>query len=120
MIFASDRFFAVHRYEQPHGLLLFRSLKGRHGASTRIDVLFQDVRALEIRFWTSGLQIDELDVAQVVRAASNPIALMEPGNRVFGLSGDGWSGFILGGVVSTSESEDDDNAPSRLLGTGLS
>jgi hypothetical protein len=104
-MFSSDRRFFLVSYEASHGLLLFRSPKHRHGATTRIDVLFQDVRALELRVWTEGLSIAEVDPSNIADAPSRPGVLIESGNRVYALGGDGWTGFIVGGIMRTAEDE---------------
>lgn len=110
----SDRSFVIFSYSINHGLLLLRSKKAGK-ISTRLDVLFQDVRAMEIRSWFDGLKIEEVGAEYLGKQGSAPVALMETGNRVYRLIGDGWEGFILGGIVSFNEDEEDFFAPSKLL-----
>jgi hypothetical protein len=113
-MFSSERHFVVFSYEAAHGLLLLRSPKGRHGARTRIDVLFQDVRAIELRLYTKGLAIHEIDPSHLADAPSNPTELIEPGNRVYQLVGDGWRGFVVGGILSTVEDDGEETGSSPL------
>jgi hypothetical protein len=56
--YTSERRFLVIQYLIGHGLLLLRSNKPDKG-SKRIDILFNDVRAMEIRCWFDGITIEE-------------------------------------------------------------
>ena len=99
--------------------MLFRSSKHRYGAPpTRIDVLFTDVRALELRAWTDGLFIEEVEPSSIVDRPSRPTALIEPGNRVYALRGNGWEGFIVAGAIFTAEDDKEESEPSSLLEPG--
>lgn len=112
--FSSERFFIVHSYACSHGLLLLRSRKSDK-FSTRIDILFQDVRAIELRSWFDGLTIEEVDKTYLQNYASRPVEIMEHGNRIYALKGRGWSGFVVGGIVSYHEDDKGQNEPSALL-----
>jgi hypothetical protein len=113
--FKSDRKFSVFSYGISHGLLLLRSGKTDEH-NTRIDVLIRDVRAMEIRSWFEGLEITEADREYLREFRSNPIEMIEPGNRVYALWGKGWQGFIVGGILSVQEDESEYMAPTGLLG----
>jgi len=82
---------------------------------TRIDLLFQDVRAIEVRAWFDGIRIEEVDKQFLKGRGSNPIEMIEPGNKVYSLSSSGWNGFIVGGVFSFTEDDGEFFAPSSLL-----
>jgi hypothetical protein len=114
-LFYSDRYFVVSTYVHSHGMLLFRSAKGRQGAQTQVDVLFQDVRAAELRFWSSGLSVQESSFDNIASAACNPLGMNEPGLRVYSLHGEGWSGFVVAGVHSSMEYDGEVSATSPLL-----
>lgn len=113
--FSSDRSFVVVSYASSHGPLLLRSRK-RHDQDRRIDILFQDVRAIELRFWFDGIRIEEVELGQLKGLPSNPLALAEPGNRAYAVTGDGWSGYILAGIARTHEDNGGPLDPSALLG----
>lgn len=114
-LFSSNRHFFVVSYQASHGLLLLRSAKGRDGAKTRIDILFRDVRALELRVWTQGFTVREVDADFLASAASKPAALAEPGNQFYAVTGEGWNGFIIGGLMTSMEDEGEVDAPSPLM-----
>jgi len=113
ILFESARKFSVFSYTVNHGVLLLRSGK-TNNEPTRIDILFQDVRAIEIRAWFDGIKIEEADIDSLQNRSSAPIELMEPGNKIYRLAGSGWEGFILAGIVSFCEDRDDFFAPSKL------
>jgi len=117
-LFSSDRFFAIFSYALSHGLLLLRSGK-TDAAPTRVDILFQDVRAMEIRAWFSGIEIREASPEILKNFASNPLPLLEPGNKMYQVSGGDWSGYILAGIMSTHEDDGGLFEPSALVGEGL-
>jgi hypothetical protein len=114
-LLASDRSFVVFSYAMSHGLLLLRSRKLPPATPTRLDILFQDVRALEIRCWFDGLTIEETDVHFLEGARSIPAPLMEHGNKVYALKSSGWVGFVVGGIVSFHEDQGELFEPSKLI-----
>ena len=114
LIFESSRGFVVFSYHVSHGLLLFRSRKTKQHP-TRVDILFQDVRAMEARCWFDGITIEEVDATFLKGFRSNPAKMIEPGNRVYSLKGGEWQGFVVGGIVLTKEDDEEFFAPSGLM-----
>ncbi|MBP7704236.1 MAG: hypothetical protein KA105_02985 [Caulobacter sp.] len=114
--FASVRKFFVASYAESHGLLLVRARRDP-SLSTRVDILFQDVRAMEMRLWTNGLTIQEVGLDMLAKQASAPLALAEPGAKAYLLSGEGWQGYVLGGIIGTLEDNGDPSERSPLLGS---
>jgi len=112
--FKSDRIFSVFSYEISHGLLLLRSGKTNEH-HTRIDVLARDVRATEIRSWFEGFEITEEGQEYLREFRSNPIEMIEPGNKVYALRGCSWQGFIVGGILLTQEDDGEFMDRSSLL-----
>jgi len=113
-IFESARSFVVFSYNIERGLLLLRSRKA-NATPTRIDVLFQDVRAMELRSWFQGIKIEESDRQFLETARSKPVEMIEPGNRIYSLVGPGWTGFVVGGIVSVLEDNGEYTSPSGLM-----
>ena len=66
---------------------------------------------MEMRNWTDGLSIREVELTSLADWPSKPLDLAEPGNRAYLLTGAGWRGYVLGGLVETSE--DDGNPKDR-------
>jgi len=116
LIFESSRLFSLYGYAMSHGLLLLRSGKSNENPTTRIDILFQDVRALEIRVWFEGIKIEEVDDPKFLENRdSNPVDMVEYGNKIYALSGSGWNGFIVGGIVQIKEDDGELFGPSALV-----
>jgi hypothetical protein len=116
--FKSDRKFSIFSYEASHGLLLLRSGKTNEH-HTRIDVLVRDVRAMEIRSWFEGFEIVEEDREYLREFRSNPIEMIEPGNKVYALRGTWWRGFIVAGILLAQEDDGEYMDRSPLLGPPL-
>ena len=114
LLFESSRTFVIFSYGMSHGLLLLRSRKTEQ-AQTRLDILFQDVRAMEIRAWFEGVKIEEVGPEFLQPRSSNPAEMIEPGNKVYSLSGVGWSGFVVAGIMQLKEDEEEFLAPSALI-----
>src|SRR5262249_48013426 len=99
-----QRRFQVWLYSVSHGQLLLRSTKSDE-IPTRIDVLFNDVAALELPTLFDGLSITEaaLDEAQSlnVQLGSWPIHR----RKVFVLRGTNYLGYVIAGAVSWHEDE---------------
>src|ERR1700758_3327054 len=104
-VFESDRQFVLGSYAASHGLLLFRSAK-TNASPTRIDVLFQDVRAMDVRSWTEGLKVELSDVELLKNYPSNPAEMLETGLVVFKVSGRSWEGFIVASQRVGSKEDD--------------
>lgn len=56
MNYQSNRSFTIAKYIASHGLLLLRRAKTTT-LHTRVDILFSDVRAMEMRCMSHGLEI---------------------------------------------------------------
>jgi hypothetical protein len=96
------RRFVLFSYSVSHGLLLLRSGKSI-AHPTRIDILFQDVRALECRAEMEDLKIEEVDESFLNGVRSRAYEVIEPGNKVYSLKSGNWIGFVVGGIVSHCE-----------------
>jgi hypothetical protein len=113
-VFFSPRRFVISIYLHGRGLLLLRSNRTNEN-STRIDVLIQDVRAMEMRCWSDGITIEEVGPEFLAGFRSNPAEMIERGMKVYSVSGSDWQGFVLGGIVTTQEGEGDPVGPSSLI-----
>jgi hypothetical protein len=116
LIYESDRLFSVFGYAMSHGLLLLRSGKSDQTPASRVDILFQDVRALEIRAWFQGVRIEEVTDPQFLDGRpSKPAGMMEPGSKIYALISAQWQGFVLGGIVLVKEDGGEMFGPSALV-----
>ena len=113
-IFESSRSFVLYSYTNRYGLLLFRSQMTLEN-KTRIDILFQDVRSMDVRMWFEGIKIVETDIDFIKKFSSNPTDVIEPGNKIYALYGTGWLGYIIGGIISFGEDDKSFNEKSELL-----
>jgi len=116
MIYQSNRLFSIFSYSMSHGLLLLRSGKSKLHP-TRVDILFTDVRGLELRALLEGLTIEEVTPDYTRERSSRPNALIEIGNKVYRVSSDGWEGFVVGGIVRIHEDDGKLMEPSHLIET---
>ena len=114
IIYNSARKFIIFSYSASHGLLLLRSAK-RTSDDTRCDVVFHDVRAMELRASSDGITIAEVDLAYLARFKSTPLDMIQPGLVAYSVGNERWSGFVLGGVVRTAEDRADFFDRSELL-----
>ena len=116
IVYESDRLFSLFGYSMSHGLLLLRSGKSNETPSTRVDILFQDVRAVEIRAWFKGIRVEQTDDSGFLDGQrSKPTDMIEPGNKIYALSSTGWQGFIVGGIVRFKEDDGEIFGPSALV-----
>jgi hypothetical protein len=116
VVYKSDRLFSVFGYSMSHGLLLLRSGKSNENPTTRVDILFQDVRAMEVRVWFKGITIEEVDDLNFLEdQRSRPAEMIEPGNKAYALISHGWRGFIVGGIVRFKEDDGELFGPSALV-----
>jgi hypothetical protein len=81
-----------------------------------VDILFQDVRAMEVRVWFKGITIEEVgDLTFLEDQRSRPADMIEPGNKAYALISDCWRGFIVGGIVQFKEDDGELFGPSALV-----
>lgn len=100
--YESNRTFVVFSYNANHGLLLLRS-QNPNEHPTRVGILIQDVRAMEIRSWFSGVQIEAAGSSYLDAWASKPLEMMDPGGCVYAINGVGWDDYVVGGIARTNE-----------------
>ena len=101
-VFESDRTFFVRSYEDDRGGLELRTRR-QSGFERGIAVVFQDVRALELRVWLKGLRIEDLDPSAIANRPSAPLGVFEHGNRAYRVVSQDWEGWIVGGIVTVRE-----------------
>jgi hypothetical protein len=109
-----DRKFVVYSYGTSHGQLLLRSPKTRENP-TRIDVLFRDVRLMELRSNMDRLEIRETALEDVADRATKPVHVVEPGHKAFILTDGASLGLIVAGAVVWKEDDGEFFQPSALL-----
>src|SRR6185437_7927724 len=108
------RKFQVMTYRCSHSELLLRSGKTAD-TPTRVDVLFKDVRALELRIYLSELFIEEIDPSQLGPHSTKPIEAVEQGHRAYLIKSGDWSGHIIAGAVFWHEDDGEFGAPSSFM-----
>jgi hypothetical protein len=100
IVFSSERKFNLYTYLPGHGLLLLRSMSQQ--TPKRVDVLFQDVRSIDIKVWLTGISVSECCLDEVDN--SGELAdLIEPGIKIFRIQSQSWSGLIVAGGLRVGE-----------------
>ena len=98
--FESDRHFQIWKYGVSHAQLLLRSVKDA-AHSTRIDVLFVNVKRLDLPTSLNGLRIERAD-------------------DHFRLCGSDWQGSVVAGNFAHAEDDGEYHAPSPVAaGSGI-
>jgi len=113
IVFAATARFEVVSYYASHGLLL---LKGDLGSKEQTHLFFKDVRAQEFRSWMNGLTITVRDIDFLGRFASKPAAVVEPGNQIYEIASEDWTGYIVGGSLWMGKFENTLMYESPLMG----
>lgn len=111
LLVSFQRRFQVVAYRCSHAQLLLRSAK-TPGNPTRIDVLFKDARAFELRAFLSGLAIEESEPSEIADRKAKPLEAMEYGHKVYLLKSEGWIGYVVGDGVFWHEDEGEFGQPS--------
>lgn len=65
--------------------------------------------------YMQNLEIREVDSAFITNAGSCPEKIIEPGHKVFPLTFDGGTGFIIGGSFAMHEDEEQFSAASFFV-----
>jgi len=114
-IFESKRTFFLESYVAGHGLLLFRSHSTKE-QPTVVDVLFTDVRAMDVRAWTDELRVENANTTFVDGYLSKPAEMIEKGLFVYRVNGRGWLGYVIACRVASKEGTVAPKSPAGLLG----
>jgi hypothetical protein len=109
-----DRIFQVWLYTVGMGRLLLRSTKSP-ASPTRVDILFQDVRAMKLPTQLDGLVLRSPTAAEVHVIENDTGQLSSAETKIFILQGASYSGYVLAGVMVTHEDEGEYNDASSLL-----
>jgi len=110
-----NRRFSIHLYWVSHGLLLLRSGKsGQH--STRVDILFSDVRWMAVPVWFEGIRIEQGELSEIPLSLTAKIKEEAHFMTVFKVVSQGVTHWVLAGKnVQVSEDDKNYGADSSLL-----
>jgi len=109
-----DRRFQVWLYTVSHGQLLLRSVKDS-SHHTQVDVLFKNVAAMSLPTQFQGLLVIDSGADSRAALTLGLGELGKEGRKLFRLSGDGWEGGVIAGIVVSSEGDADYYDESRLI-----
>jgi hypothetical protein len=108
-----ERVFQVWAYTVGMGRLLLRSTKNETFA-TRVDVLFQNVKAMKLPTVLDGLVVT-VAVAGAVSEITDATGLLPDDQTVFfALDSSTGRGYVVAGVVAAAEDESEYFEPSEL------
>lgn len=95
-MFVQNRKFVIFQYSIGHGRLVFRSGPSP-SFSTRIDVVFVDVRAIDCRTDFESLTIKSVCPSSVASTNKKHLQLSEsePGLKLFAICDGNWKGHIV-------------------------
>lgn len=100
-----QRRFEMWRFSVTHKHLLLRANKSESDA-TRVEVLFANVKVINLPTLLDGLTISELSTDEAIRQYSEVISsLYMKNSSVFVLSGKGYSGYVVAGAVYMEEDQ---------------
>jgi hypothetical protein len=109
----TDRRFQVWAYSVGMARLLLRSTKSETFA-TRVDVLFQNVKALKLPTTLDGLLVEEADPHDEARISAETGLLPSEDTKVFTVRAGAFDGYVVAGVCVISEDAGEYFEPSRL------
>lgn len=108
-----DRIFQLWAFRVGMGRLLLRSTKNEQ-FNIRVDVLFQNVQALQVPAVLMGLVVSDADDATTDRITRSTGLLAGDDCRFFALTGSGYAGYVVAGTVVGSEDCGEYYEPSRV------
>lgn len=110
-----QRRFSIQVYWASHGLLLLRSHKSEQH-STRIDILFTDVRWMALPVWLDGVQIEHGKLLDIPIPLTAKIKEEAHFMTTFKLVSQGVTHFVLAGKnVLMAEDQNDYGQDSSLM-----
>jgi len=112
-----DRTFQVWSYTVSMGRLLLRSTKNNE-FETRVDVVFQNVQALQLPTLLPGLLVEEAGPLQISRISTETGFSSDADRIFFLLKGSGFAGYVVASVMDTCEDSGEYYEPSRVWPDG--
>lgn len=109
----TDRLFQVCTYSVSMARLLLRSTKSETFA-TRIDVLFQNVKALKLPTSLDGLVVAKASPADEARISAETGLLPSDETTLFTLRAGAFDGYVIAGVCVVAEDDGEYFEPSDL------
>jgi hypothetical protein len=114
-----ERTFQVWSYEVGMHRLILRSNKSVHFSKgehfkTRIDVLFQGVKAMQLNMLLHGLTVIPADVEDCDKIIQSTGLLPDDNNRFYVLLGSSFKGYVVAGVVASREDDGEFYEPSAF------
>jgi hypothetical protein len=109
----AERRFEMWSYSVGMARLLMRSTKSDTFA-TRVDVLFQNVKALKLPTSLDGLLVSDADPESGARISSETGFLPDDGTRIFTVRSGAFDGYIVAGVCVVAEDDGEYFEPSQL------
>ena len=108
-----ERIFQLWAYTVNMGRLLLRSTKSET-FPTRVEVLFQNVKAIRLPTVLEGLVVAEADLELARQMEAETGLTRDEGTRFFSLRTLHGVGYVVAGVVISAEDENEYFEPSRL------
>ncbi len=108
-----DRRFQIWAYSASMGRLLLRSTKSNDFA-TRIDILFQNVKAIKLLASLDGLVISRLEAIEVDPIALETGLVESDETTIFSILAHGFDGYVIAGACIVSEDNGEYFDPSSL------
>jgi hypothetical protein len=109
----TDRRFQVWAYSVGMARLLLRSTKSETFAS-RVDVLFQNVKALKLPTALDGLVVAEADPRDAARISAETGLLPSEDTTIFTVRAGAFDGYVVAGVCVVAEDSGEYFDPSTL------
>ena len=113
LVARGDRRFQLWSYSVSMARLLLRSTKSDTFA-TRVDVLFQNVKAMKLSTSLDGLVVVEADLDQADLVSYETGHLPDGETLIFIVRSGSFDGFVVAGVCVEAEDEAEYFEPSRL------
>ena len=108
-----ERVFQLWAYTVSMGRLLLRSTKNETFL-TRVEVLFQNVKAVRLPTVLEGLVVSEADPGLVQQIEAETGLTRDDGTHFFCLRTSHGVGYVVAGVVVSEEDEGEYFEPSKL------
>jgi hypothetical protein len=108
-----ERVFQLWSYTVGMGKLLLRSVKTA-SFTTRLDVLFQNVQAVKLPTVLHGLTVSTAEANEIAAITGDTGLLPDAERSFFLLSGSGYNGYIVAGIMLSCEDSLEYFEPSEI------
>ena len=110
--------FSLWVYDVSHGVMLLRKNPGAGGIPRRVEIRFNDVRAINICGSFESINIEEVSTDDCEWPLCRVPETLQPGLKIYRITTQNWNGYVIAGSVQSRVDDGSFGDPSGIYKPG--